>query len=127
MADFSITITNRLNVFGPAPSSKWNAFAWNAFKWGEGTADLATEVGKAISNALTLSDAFAKDSTRSFVETLTVTGDMGSEYLTDAAGFTYVFPSNATNAEDRDIPDWSSATAGSPTWASAAAGGTSWS
>lgn len=127
MADFNITISNSLNLFGPAPSNKWNAYLWNAFLWGEGTADLAVAVGKIISNALALSDALAKSAVHVISESIGVTGDMGSEYLTDAAGYTHVFPSDVTNAEDRDFPDWSSGAAGSPAWATSTAGSTTWS
>jgi hypothetical protein len=129
VADFTVTIANSLNVFGPAPSNKWNAWAWNAFRWGEGTADLAVSVGKVIGNSLALSDS-ATPVTAFFVNvsaTLTLASDMGSERLTDAAGYAYVFPSDTTEAENRDIPDWSTSTAATPTWSSATAGGTSWS
>lgn len=129
MADFTITISNSVNTFGPAPSSKWNAWAWNAFRWGEGTHDLTVAFDKVIGNSLVPTDAFSAETAFvvSIANTLAPTADMGSEQLADAAGYTYIFPSNASDAENRDIPDWTSGTAGSPSWSSGTAGSTSWS
>jgi len=127
VADFTITISNSLSVFGPAPSDKWGAFNWNEFLWGEGTIDLAVAVSKTLSNSLVLTDAFQKTPNRVIQNVLTVDADMGSERLSDAAGYDYVFLSNTTEAEDRATPSWASAAAGASTWTSATAGNTNWS
>lgn len=72
-----------------------------------------SEIGKAASIGIDLS--------------ITPTEDMASEVLSDSAGYTYVFPSNATNLEDRDDPTWSSGTASSAGWTSASVAATTWS
>lgn len=127
MADFNITISNRLNCFGAAPTDKWGAHNWNAFLWGEGTADLVVLVNKIIiSESLTLTDAWTKSLSHLISETLTPLADMGSEGLRQG-DWSYVFVSNTTEGEQRDFPTWSSGTAGSTTWTSQAAGSTTWS
>lgn len=126
MADFTITISNRLNCFGVAPSDKWGAYNWNDFLWGEGTADLQTLVDHPISETLTLTDAFYKSVTKAVTETLTIDADMGSEGLRQG-DWSYVFVSNTTEGEDRDFATWSSGTAGSTSWSSSTATSTTWS
>lgn len=127
MATFTVTISNSLNVFGPAPSDKWEAFNWGSFLWGEGTADLQTIVFKLLTNSLTPDTAVGKEVRRIIQNALTVDADMGFEQLLTANGYAYVFPNHTTNAEERDFPDWTSATAGAPTWASQSVATTSWS
>ena len=127
MTDHSITVANSLNLFGVAPSDKWNAYAWNAFLWGEGTADLGVAVVHLISNSLTLSDAYGKGVTKLVSETLSVTGDMSSEVLFDAEGYRYVFPDRTTEGEERDFSTWTSGTAASATWTSGTVTSTTWS
>lgn len=129
MADFSITIANSVNTFGPAPSDKWAAYEWNAFTWGEGTADLATDTHKVLGESVALSDTITAEAAFviSISNALAPTGDMGAEYLTDAAGYAYVFPDRVTDAEDRAIPTWTASSGPASGWSSATAGSTNWS
>lgn len=127
MAAFTITITNSINLFGPAPSNKWNQYSWNSFKWGEGTNGLPKDVAKVVDNSLTLDSSVGKTAKKTVTNALTVTVDMHSETLRDSSGYLHVFPSNVTEGESRAIPSWSQGSAGSSSWSQAAASSTSWS
>ncbi len=60
-------------------------------------------------------------------ESITVTGDMSSESLRDAAGYRYNFPDRTSEGESRSFATWSSATSSSSGWTTAAAASTTWS
>lgn len=129
MANLTITITNSIRCFGPAPSDKWNAYNWNAFKYGEGTVDLAVNVGKFLSNSITTDNALTivTNINKVITNTIAMTSENASEGLKDSDGFSYVFVSNTTNGESRSFSTWASGTANAPTWASGTAGSTTWS
>jgi hypothetical protein len=127
VADFNITVSNSLNIFGPAPSNKWNVHNWNAFLWGEGTTDLIASVGKFISNSLASDSAVEKLPVRVITNSLTLTGDMSSQGLKDSAGYSYVFPDRTTDGEERDFPTWTEGAGQSTTWTTASATTSSWS
>ena len=129
MADFTKTITNSINCFGPAPSNKWNAHDWNAFLWGEGNTDHIVNVGKVISNTLAMTDSLSAENGffRTLNNTLTVTSDNSSEGLRDSDGYSYVFISNVTNAEQRTSASWTQGTRDTETWTSGTATSTAWS
>lgn len=127
MTDHSITITNSVNTFGIAPSSKWNAYAWNAFKWGEGTTDLRTDVVHLISNSISGDTAFGFRFTKGISETLTVTADLSSERLRDGEGYLYVFREGTTDGETRVFPTWASGTTATASWTVASSTSTTWS
>ena len=124
-----MTISNRLNLFGPAPSDKWGGYNWGEFLWGEGTADLPTRSQKLISETQTVSDSLTLHAAFyiSLSDTFTLDGDMGSESLQDGSGYYYVFPDNTTEAENRDIPTWAEGTGSSQSFTCQAAGTSSWS
>jgi hypothetical protein len=130
VADYSISISNSLNLFGPAPSDLWNAYAWNAFLWGEGTEDLQVIVTKVIENTsgviLDSSVSISLSIYLSISNSLTPESDMYSERLY-SGGWSYVFASNTTDGESRYIPSYASGSAQSTTWTSAAVTATSWS
>lgn len=132
MADYSITISNSVNAFGPESTNTWGGSwgaVWGQFLWGYGNVGLVTTTGKLISEALVCTDQFeiAVYFYLSISNTLTPSGDMDSESLTDGSGYSYVFPSDTTEAEDRDFPTWTSGAAGSQSFTCQAAGSTTWS
>jgi len=95
--------------------------------WGEGTEDLRCNVGKLISNDLTTADAYSKSAGKLVTDALAVTADMGSEVLTDGAGYTYIFPDSATDGEDRDIAAWTDGSGAAATWTEASDTSDDWS
>lgn len=144
MADLSITIANATTPLGMSPPVIWNAFTWNASLWGY-SGDLPIDVIKGIASTTTpdttlgfsvihaLSESVTSDSAVGFdvikglAESVTFDSAPISETLTDPAGYTHVFPSNATNAEDRDIPTWTSGTVAGASWSTATVTTTTWS
>lgn len=131
MADYSISISNSLNVFGPAPSDLWNERAWNSFLWGEGSNDLQVIVTKYIENLTELSLDSSVSAYAYFNMTLDNSlapdADMYSESVSDGSGWSYVFPSNVTDGESRFTPTYTEAAAASTTWTSATVATTTWS
>jgi hypothetical protein len=127
MADFDITISESLRLFGVAPADKWNEYNWNAFLWGEGTNKIVTESEVPIADSLVLTGAVATEAEIMFAELLALSCGPTSEVLLDGNGYYYVFTDGATNGEDRDPVAWSSASAGSGSWTSQAVSTTSWS
>jgi hypothetical protein len=127
MVALNITITNRLNVFGPAPSNKWADYLWNSFNWGEGTADLQAFVLKTLSNSIAPDSSASLGLVHPISNSLAPTTAMGSERLKDGSGYDYVFPDDTTEGEDRDFPTWTEPGAAASTWTPATDPSTSWS
>lgn len=144
MADHTITVANSLNLLGLGPPSLWGE-DWHELYWGYGSATFPFEVTHIYDNSLTPDTTMSFDATR-FIEETISTSDLTSkdqyidlfeglsldfettdESLKDGAGYTYVYPSDATNLEDRDYPTYTSQAANASTYTSAAVGSTTWS
>lgn len=132
MADFTKTITNSINVFGPAPSSKWGNYNWgaapgaNVLIWGEGSADLSNSVGKALSNSFTISDSLNKNPNRVIANSVIPSFETEYESLADSNGYNYVFVRPTINAELRNISTYATVST-STSWSCAAVSLSSWS
>jgi hypothetical protein len=124
---YNITISNSLNLFGPAPSDKWNQYNWNAFLWGEGTNDLVELVFKVISESITPDTTVTKIPLRIIENSISPTSDMGFERLRDSNGYYHVFPDRTTEGEDRDFATWTQGSPSAASWATAADAATVWS
>lgn len=83
------------------------------------------DIGKAISEALTIADDFVYPKTIS--EALTLTSDITVISLQDAAGYYYVFARPTTNSDERVDTSYSSASAGSTSFTSLSGASTTWS
>lgn len=95
MANFTQTVTNRIEMFGNAPASYFDRYNWNEFIWGEGTAPLIKVPGKVLGNVVN------------------VTEDSTEVYLRNRAGYYYNFPDRVTNAHSRYSPTWTQVTVSS--------------
>lgn len=126
MADHIVTIENSLNLFGPAPSNKWDDWEWGSLIWGEGNAGLATSVMKYLSDSIVPVDSVAKASTRKVTNILTPIGDMGSEKLTNGS-WSYNFVSGTDEGEERAFANWSEDTDEDETWSKEGSSETDWS
>lgn len=127
MANLSITIENGLNVWGPAPSSKWGDWNWNTLIWGEGNEDLQVwVVTQHTSNELALTTSIYRVITKTIGQTLSLLGDMGSEVLSNN-DWVYNYPDRATDAEDRDPVDWTESGDSTTAWTESTDGSTDWS
>jgi len=127
LADLSISISESINVFGLAPSTKWNEFSWGEAKWGEGTNGIVKEVGKLIAETESATDSISRSATKLISESQTVTAVETDTKLTDGSGYSYVFTGGVTDAEEQVLTDFTRASAGSTSWTKQSAGGTSWS
>ena len=132
MADHTISVTNSVNIFGPAPSTKWGAnspytMTWGTSKWGEGTEDLITRVEKNLtSETLTLANALYFHANKVLENSITPTSETTSEGLQSGI-YSYVFVGPTTEAESRSESTYTSQSAGTTTYTSAAATSTTWS
>lgn len=129
MADFTQTIENSINVFGPADTNKWNAITWGTHNWGYGDDDLQTSIFKVLdSGTITLTNEIEKSVgfIRTFSQSMTVTGDMTFEGLTDNAGYSKL-DKGVSNYEDRYFPEYTEATRPDATYTAGTGNSTSWS
>lgn len=129
MTQFNFTVSERVNVFGVAPTDVWNAYLWNAFKWGEGTAPLPLGIalGIAESQASTATVAMVAGFAISVAETQASTAAVEDVFVRDENGYLYVFPDRATDFEDRDEPSWTTSSTTAASWTSGTAAVTTWS
>lgn len=134
MADHSITITNAIVTFGPAPSTKWGVgtpytMTWGTSKWGEGTEDLMCAFEKVLSNSITPSDDNYYFNIEHLISlgSISPTFEMSSETLTDGSGYYYNFISNTSEAEDRDATTYTQVSNSSSSWTEDSDENTSWS
>lgn len=126
MADFSQTITNRIDCFGPAPTTKWGSgspysMTWGTSKWGEGTEDLVVSISKTLGETISLTDNFG--TAAQFNRTATW-GEISTSYegveetLQDGSGYYYVFPKPTTDSDEQYIPSYASGSVSPASWTS---------
>lgn len=127
MADHVISLSERLNVFGLAPSTKWGAFTWGTDQWGEGSPEaLFLQIGKYLGDSQSSSDSIAGIDFGKYVsDTESVLGVETNTTLTDGSGYSYVYPGPTDDAEGQIITDWTEDSQSS-TWTSLSAGSTEW-
>ena len=130
MADFSISIANSLNTFGPAPADTWGSKLWNAFLWGEGSEDLQVFINLIVATSALSLDTSISTLFEVYVtisNSLAPTADMFLEGLSDGSGYNYVFASNTTDGEGRTFPVYAPVSDGTGSWTEATAAVTTWS
>lgn len=108
MADFVKTITNRINLFGIDNPNKWGTMLWGD-NWGYGNNDLIIVFNKYLSETITLTDSLSLSIgfSRTFTNSVLLTGDMSFEGVSDPAGYNRVF-GDSTNAENRPLSSYNS-------------------
>jgi hypothetical protein len=124
------TVSNSLNLLGLSPSTYWGAtynMLWGSSKWGEGTRDLQVSFTKVLSNSITPSDTYTKSVSKLLSEQITGTWEGVTQYLTDAAGYYWLFPGSVRDADDRVTATYTEASQASTTWTSATVTSTTWS
>lgn len=134
MADFSVTVSNSVNVFGPAPSTKWGVgqvytMTWGTSKWGEGTEDLPVDVNvKLITNNIPSDfNKTASDVEKVYSETMTPQWAATEEELKDGSGYFYIFPDGVTNPTSATITQYTSNVVAVHAWTSGPVTSTIWS
>lgn len=131
MANFSITISNSMRVFGGSPATKWGQVApytmtWGATKWGQGTFSTIFSYDKLLTNSLSPTTIMKFDAQKLLTNTIAVLGNPSSEVLSNGP-WRIVFVSDTVNVEDRDVATWTSTAAGVTTFTCLPAGSTTWS
>lgn len=125
MADFSITISNSMNVFGEGPATIWGD-NWGD-KWGEGTRTMIFQVEKLIEDSQSLAGVYVNaDVIKVIGESITPSFEADTEGLYNGT-WAVVFPSNTTDAEERDNASYTSGSASTTSFTCQAAGSTVWS
>lgn len=126
MADHTITISNRLNVFGIDQTDKWGTMLWGE-KWGYGSNTLIKAVDKVLSETLSLADTLSIEAgfNLTISESLALSGDMYDERITDTAGYDQVF-GTSTNAENAPMTSYSDASSSTPSYTEVSTPSTTW-
>ncbi len=145
MTQFNATITERINVFGVGPSSKWNEYNWNAFKWGEGTNQIPTRIFANVAVIATITPSAPLGLGLAVAEAEALTGGStvvpaafvsesqsptaGIEHVNklDETGDYYVFPDRTLDGEASSSATWTRGSATAPTWTSGTVSAISWS
>ena len=126
MADFSITISNVVGVFGPEPTEAWGYMVWGTDKWAYATEDLPATIGHVVDNTQTVDSDITKLASHQVDESLVLGSETTSEYLTDGSGYNYVFPGNVTNADNRISTNWTALTYDTATYTTSSRPTTTW-
>ena len=129
MADFTITISNSLNVIGIETPNLWNTMEWGE-NWGYGDVDLPVVVDKVIAESLSgITDAVttAADFVDSYANSLSLSSAIADLFLVDADGYFHVFRGGVTDGIDRISTDYTSSADPSTSWTPATDPTTSWS
>lgn len=146
MTAYSTTVSNKITPLGGGVTTKWNSFLWGTGKWGEGSTGFLERDIFHIFTSPCVASSTNQFAVSKFLDDSVVpdTGNMLSVYkmltdslgstsnpddirLRDGSGYTYVFPSNALDALERDDPTYSSGVHASTTWSSSTASTISWS
>jgi hypothetical protein len=134
LADYSVSISNSINCFGPAPSTKWGVgsvytMTWGVSKWGEGTIDLETHTERTITmQSLTFGGGLMSlEPIKVLSNTFDFTSETTSEDLRTANGYYYQFTRPTTDAESRNQSTYTTGSAGSTLYTSGSAASTPWS
>lgn len=131
MADYTKTITNRINIFGNEVSTKWGdnngtpyTMVWGTAKWGEGFS-LIIDVEKLLTNSITFDSTVYKENEKVISNSIIISEDMYSEKLSQG-DWNYIFPPNTTEGENRITTSWSSSSQSTTSYVCATAGATVW-
>lgn len=127
MASFTIAYSNSVGLIGPGAATNWGVMVWGVDPWGF-SSDITVNVLKAIANNIFPSGAvLGFGVNKSVANDLATTCDPSAEYLSDPAGYQYVFPRPSTNAENRPLSSFTCGIAAGGAWTSGTAGSTVWS
>lgn len=135
MADYSQTVSNRINCFGQSPTTKWGVGAaytmtWGVSLWGEGTESLVREYERQLSETVTI-DSALELSVAWYREpnmgSLSFDFETSNESLQTANGYYYVFIQPSSNAEDRNLSSYTEVTSSAAVYTSGSAASIIWS
>jgi hypothetical protein len=133
MADFVVSISNSINCFGPAPSTKWgtgtNTMTWGSSKWGEGSADLISESEKILSvQSIVIMGGVASLSPNKLIsDTFELLSETTSQDLRTANGYYYFFVKPTLDPEQRNQSTYTVASVSATTYTTAPVTSITWS
>lgn len=117
MADFEITVSNSMNVFGQEPATKWGDFNWGEGFWGFGSETTLIDVEKLISENVEQAFAIFNTKGKLLVESIPSTFFVGDQVLTDGKGYVKKYPfSSGFSKKGRQASIWTRATRPDSTW-----------
>jgi hypothetical protein len=132
MADFAISISDSLRLFGGGPSTKWGVgtyftMTWNMSKWGEGTEEIQHHIEPVITDSQGLNSAMQPyDMIHVLSESITPTSETTSEGLL-LGSWSYSFTYPTTQGETRSSGSFTVVTTPSGTWTTPSSNGDDWS
>lgn len=118
MADFTITVSNLVNVFGPQVADDWGTLSWTLTSaasspgftnWGYGRETQFDRIIKVLDNSVTVDSEVFKAPYTVVFEIFVVTGfDVFNEYLTDGSGWNYEAARPTTDFDSQVVSTWTS-------------------
>lgn len=133
MADFTITITNRLTCLGGARTQTWGSggqfpMVWGTSLWGD--VAMITRVDKfvTITNSLTLDSGNASLNANKLISnSLAMTSDCVDMTVRDADGYYRTFTKPTLDSDERNNSDWSAGSDASGSYSTVSKPSTTWS
>ncbi len=107
MTDFSKTISNSIDLFGSAQTTKWDGFNWDENNWGESLDKLTISVLKNFNESIIPSDSLSVSANfnRSFSDSISISYANIDENLYEGE-WQYVFTKPTIDAEERTSITW---------------------
>lgn len=116
MADFNITISNRVTPLGPAQPSLWGTMIWGTDQWGY-SSDMQTNTGKHLFESLSLVDLFLKNGVKLLSNSLSMLHTSTSTTHKDVNNYIYQNENLTTYTETTEYSTtWNGATEHSSSW-----------
>jgi len=142
MVDHSITISNRILVYGPGSVSYWGTMEWGTNVWGSdrdtdfqiekvlaNTLSLATaqdfDVSKLVSNSISIATTISKSITRSISNIVTISTDAADYSLNTASGWKR-YQLGVDDLNDRNVVEYSQESATDPGYTARTPSSPSW-
>lgn len=137
MADQTITITSRINCFGPSPTQRWgandfNTFTWGTHTWGEksagvgGNPPLIFSVYKVLGvQTLIASSADVRKTPNKVItgQSITPVYSLTDLELFDGSGYAYIYNDRVSNIVSAASYSYTEITTGLSSWTLVAASG----
>jgi hypothetical protein len=127
MADFAITISNTLNVFGAAPVNQWGTAELGTDNWGS-SEDLVLSFAKIITNDISLSDTTSIEATFRITvsNSMVATSDVTELEKLDEAGYSYLFSGSTIDGDAQIVTSYTKAGEGSDAFSLQTTTATDW-
>ena len=143
MTDFTITISNTMNVFGISPTNQWGVMVWGIDNWGPSeifqkdvfkvvvdaqamTTAYIKDITHTITNTLSFIDAIAKIPTVTFSDTLNLSGNTPTIVEYDGNNYQYIWTKPTVNVDLKVISSYSSTVNASDTYSGTVNTSTTW-